>query len=138
MPWCGHEVRIIYSSDVSMPNLIGLLTAHPDLVLVIPHHGLCAYIYSRGFICHSSVGCAVWLPVIPRASQTNLPGGWDIILYALIIGFIFGCIGSVLPCISPFSRSAWILPCMALIFWSCTCCMGGPSASVSNACMPTN
>ena len=42
--------------------------------------------YSGGIICHSSVGQAVWSLVIPRASHTCLPGGWGIILCALIMG----------------------------------------------------
>ena len=96
------------------------------------HWALCANIYSRGLICHSSVGCAVQSLVIARASHTDLPGGFGIIHCALIMG---PCIWSHRGCVTLISPL--FLNC-DFILWSCTCCLCSQSTSVATAYMPSN
>ena len=62
---------------------------------------LCVNIYSGEIIYHSSVGCVIQSLVIPRASHTDLPAWWDIILCALTMGphlwLHRGCVSLVFP-----------------------------------------
>ena len=127
--WQRFEVSVIYRSYVSILSLIGLGTAHPDLVVLI--------ISLPKFIPALSTAEA---PItVLQDVQPSLLLILELVMLAVWQGVsVFGypSWGHTAP-ISPF------LTCldttyMASVPWSHPCCMGDPSASFSIVCLSSN
>ena len=122
-----------------MPILIGLQTAHPDLMLVIPQPcTLCINIHSSWLICHSSKGQEVRFLVKSVAHHTSFPCRWGTIACVFIMSNHIWLHLGVYPLFSHFSTNAWLLLYAVPTLLAHTCHLDGPSAFIGMAFVPSD